>query len=298
MSDSHDAWPGPFGPLPAQLPDSQRTLDTILSHVSVRSFRPEPLSCEQLALLHEAIRRAPTSSAMQSTLYVTVTDRELLKQLRPHVGGQTFIESCAAFIIGCMDLRRLDNAPAERSYPNRSSDFRMLITSLEDVSISIQNAALAAESLGLGTVMVGGTIDGASELVGLLNLPERVIPLLGLAVGWSDQAPMPLKPRLPRPVQFHHNRFSGSAEEEQRLLSEHDREVIECGYYDGRHISWTELGLPGQDAVSDSDYGWQEHAARKQARLWWQSATPKLIRDLKALGWQPDDLLRLWNAGD
>ena len=190
------------------------------------------------------------------------------------------------------------NAPVTRLAETYGSDFRLLITSLEDVSISIQNAALAAESLGLGTVMVGGTIDGACELVELLNLPERVIPLLGLAVGWSDQAPMPLKPRLPRPVQFHHNQFDDSAEMEQQLLAEHDREIIERDYYTGRHISWAELGMPGEDEVADREYGWQEHAARKQARTWWDDATPKLIRDLKALGWNPAELLSLWNAED
>lgn len=297
MFDQHDAWPGPFGPVPEQLPDNRSTLETILSHVSVRRFRPEPLRDEQITLLHEAIRRAPTSSAMQSTMYVTITDRELLQAVRPHVGGQQFIAQCGAFIVGCMDLRHLDRVTSERNYPNRSSDFRLLITSLEDVSISIQNAALAAESLGLGTVMVGGTIDGATELVDLLNLPERVVPLLGLAVGWSDQEPMPLKPRVPRPVQFHRERYDGSAEREQALLAEHDREIIERGYYAGRHISWNELDQSGCDPVTDAEYGWQEHAARKQARDWWDSASPKLISDLKALGWCPTDLLKLWNSG-
>lgn len=298
MSNPHDTWPGPFGPVPADLPENRDALGTILNHVSVRRFTAEPLCNEHIALMHEAIRRAPTSSAMQSTLYVTVTDNELLKAVRPHVGGQEFIETCGALIIGCMDLRHLDRVTAERGYPNRSSDFRLLITSLEDVSISVQNAALAAESLGLGTVMVGGTIDGATELVKLLNLPERVFPLLGLAVGWSSQPLMPLKPRLPRPLVFHHNRYEATAEEEQALLAEHDREVIERGYYQDRHIGWDEIGMPGRDGVTDEGYGWQEHAARKQARAWWNRATPKLIRDLKALGWQPDDLLKLWQAGD
>lgn len=298
MSGRHDARPGPFGPVPAELPENRDALDTILTHVSVRRFNEKPLPDETVAILHEAIRRAPTSSAMQSTLYVTITDRELLKQVRPHVGGQEFVEMCGAFIVGCMDLRHLDRVTTERGYPNRSSDFRLLITSLEDVSISVQNAAVAAESLELGTVMVGGTIDGASELVRLLKLPDRVVPLLGLAVGWPAQEPMPLKPRLPRPVVFHHNQYSATSADEMALLDEHDQEIIQRQYYRNRHISWDELGTPGSDGVTPEAYGWQEHAARKQARTWWDSATPKLIQDLQALGWQPLDLLKLWKTAD
>lgn len=296
MTAKHDAWSGPFGAVPDELPSDKSTLTTILSHVSVRQFRDEALSNEHLAVVLEAMRRAPTSSAMQSTLYVCVTDKAALQQLRPHVGGQQFIQQCGAFIVGCMDLRHIDRVTSERGYPNRSSDFRLFITSLEDISISTQNASLAAESLGLGTVMVGGTVNGAAEVAELLGLPHRVIPLLGLAIGWPDQPPEPVRPRLPRPMVFHHNRYDATAEAE--FLNEHDREILERGYYDGRRIDWSDIGMPGEDPVPDGLYGWQEHAARKQARTWWLASSPKLCRDLRKLGWNPLDLLKFWEDND
>lgn len=295
MSSTHDSWDSPFGPVPEELPASRATLSTILDHTSVREFTGEPLGDMQLSLLCEAIRRAPTSSAMQTTLYVTVTDPELLRQLRPHAGNARFLDSCSAYFVGCMDLRHLDRLPAERGYPNRSSDFRLLLTSVEDISISLQNASLAAQSQGLGTVMVGGTIDGAPEINDLLGLPERVIPILGLAIGWPAAAKPPLKPRLPRPLIFHHNRWGITTEQEEALLQAHDRELTERGYYRDRMISWQELATPGSERVTAETYGWQEHAARKQARSWWRTMTPKLIADLQKLGWNPEDLFRHWN---
>lgn len=288
-------WSGPFGAVPKELPSDRGALTLILSHISIRQFLDKPVSDEHLALILEAMRRAPTSSAMQSTLYVCVTDKSILQQLRPHVGGQQFVEQCGAFIVGCMDLRHIDRVTSDRGYPNRSSDFRLFITSLEDISISTQNASLAAQSQGLGTVMVGGTINGAAEVAGLLGLPNRVIPILGLAVGWPDQPPEPVRPRLPRPMAFHHNRYDATAESEAKFLAEHDREILERGYYNGRRIDWSDIGMPGEDPVPNDAYGWQEHAARKQARTWWEASSPKLCRDLHKLGWNPEDLLKFWD---
>lgn len=281
--------------MPETLPEHKSTLSTILSHVSVRQFRDEQISDEYLAWILEAMRRAPTSSAMQSTLYVCVTDKGVLQQLRPHIGGQRFIEQCGAFIVGCMDLRHIDRVTSDRGYPNRSSDFRLFITSLEDISISTQNASLAAQSLGLGTVMVGGTVNGAAEVAELLGLPKRVIPILGLAIGWPAQSPEPVRPRLPRPMIFHHNRYHATADSDFEFLAEHDREILERRYYDGRRIDWSDIGMPGEDPVPNDAYGWQEHAARKQARTWWETSSPKLSRDLRKLGWNPEDLFKFWD---
>ena len=281
-----DAWPSPFGPLPEKPQAGDGTVATALRHVSVRAFLPEPVPEETLTLLCEAMRRAPSSSALETRTFVVVTDPEVRKALRPHAGGQGFIETCAAFVVGCADLHRIGEAVTARAYPNRSGELRLLITATEDVSIALQSASLAAQSLGWGTVMVGGVLNGAREIARVLGLPPRIIPLLGLCVGRSAEAPGEVRPRLPRPVIIHRDRFRLEPDDVADLVADYDAEVVNRAYYKDRRISWADIGGEGEDPVAEGDYGWSEHVARKQARLWWDEATPKLLSDLKALGWE------------
>jgi hypothetical protein len=93
------------------------------------------------------------------------------------------------------------------------------------------------------------------------------------------------RPRLPKHVVFHEERFLLTESEEQELLMQHDAEVVARHYYDGRRIPVTAISkTQTKDDVTDEAYGWMEHAARKQSRLWWHEATPKLHADLRALG--------------
>ncbi len=76
----------------------------------------------------------------------------------------------------------------------------MLIASV-DAALVAQNVLVAAESLGLGGVYVGGIRNDPDKMSELLNLPDRVYPVFGLCLGWPDQDP-DRKPRLPQSLVF------------------------------------------------------------------------------------------------
>jgi nitroreductase len=260
-------------------------IETMLAHTSVRRFRPDAIPEAHVDLLVEAMRRAPTSSAMQTTTVVLVTDPAVRRSLRPHAGGQAWVAECPLFIVSSVDLRRNDEITRERGHVNRAGDLRVLISATEDIAIAMQNASLAAQSLGYGSVMIGGVLNGTREIAEVLGLPPRVIPLLGLCVGRPDVGRQDPRPRIPRVVAFHRDHYRLTPEEERTALEIHDEEIIASNYYDGRRIPAADVGLE-RDPVPDGAYAWREHVARKQARIWWDDATPKLWDDLRALGWR------------
>ena len=270
------------------LPRINPVIRTVLSHRSVRAFADEPLPDGVEETLREVMRRGPTSSALQNYTFVFVRDRAVRADIRPWCGDQSWVEECPLLIIACSDQRRVENATRARGYPYRASDLRILISSVEDVTIAMQNASLAAQSLGLGTVMIGGVSNGAKEIHDLLGLPQRVVPLLGLCVGVpaSSQRDLTARPRIPAELVFHTDRYDLSAEQEATLLAEHDRAVVQRGYYDGRRIEWDAIHdePAGEDPVPHDAYGWTEHVARKQSRTWWTHFGPKILHDLEALG--------------
>ena len=64
-----------------------------------------------------------------------------------------------------------------------------------DSGIMAQNCLLAAESMGLGGVYIGGLRNSPKGVDELLGLPKYTAVLFGMCLGHPDQDPQ-LKPRL------------------------------------------------------------------------------------------------------
>lgn len=93
-------------------------------------------------------------------------------------------------------------------------DFEKYVTNIDtliigshDVGIAIQNATVAAESLGLGTVDIGGVRINPLDVTRELKLPKYCIPLIGLCVGYPDADPG-LKPRFPAKAICFENQYN------------------------------------------------------------------------------------------
>lgn len=72
----------------------------------------------------------------------------------------------------------------------------------------MQNAALAAESLGLGTVYIGGMRNKSKEVADLLGLPDYAYVAFGMVVGSpAPEAQGRLRPRPSQDVGLHRNRY-------------------------------------------------------------------------------------------
>ena len=88
-----------------------------------------------------------------------------------------------------------------------------------DVGICLQNATVAAESMGLGTVDIGAIRSKSLEATKLLNLPKYCIPLVGLCIGYPDDDPG-LKPRMPVKGVCFENKYS--TENAKAAVDEYD----------------------------------------------------------------------------
>ena len=104
-----------------------------------------------------------------------------------------------------------------------------------DTALAAQNAVVAAESLGLGTVFVGAIRNHPEEVAAELGLPPHAVATFGLAVGVPDPTENAgIKPRLPVGAVLHRERYDADAADlhvptyDQRLAA-----------YNGR------FGLPG-----------------------------------------------------
>lgn len=100
-----------------------------------------------------------------------------------------------------------------------------LLLGVVDTAMMAQNALIAAESLGLGGVYIGGLRNNIEAVTKLLKLPQHVLPLFGLCLGWPADNP-DLKPRLPASILVHENSYQPL---DKGALAQYDEQLAE--YY-------------------------------------------------------------------
>lgn len=196
VSDLLQARYGPHAPKGPVTP----AIEAMLAHRSVRAYLPDAVSDEVLAMAVAAAQSAATSSNLQAWSLVAVRDPARKATLAELAGGQAHIVAAPLFLVWLIDLNRLRQLAADRQVPSEALDYtEVFLLGAVDASLAAQNAAVALESLGLGTVYIGGMRNQPEAVAELLTLPPGVFALYGMAVGYPDPArPADIKPRLPQ----------------------------------------------------------------------------------------------------
>jgi nitroreductase len=211
------------------------TIALLLSHRSIRHFTDEPITQAQREAIIAAAQAASSSSFLQCSSIIRVTDPALREQFVTLSGGQKHVAQAAEFWVFCADFNRhLQICPdallglAEQ-----------LLLGVVDTALMGQNAMTAAESLGLGGVYIGGIRNNIAAVTELLALPKHVLPLFGLCLGWPADNP-DVKPRLPAAMVVHENRYQPV---DEAVLAAYDNELAE--YYltrgsNNRRDTWSD----------------------------------------------------------
>lgn len=184
---------------------SHPVVDLLLSHRSVRSYSNEPLPEGVLETMIAAAQSASTSSNLQTWSVVAVNDPERKDRLATLAGNQNQIRRAPLFLVWLADLARLAHAAETRQMPHEGLDYlEMWLVGVIDAALAAQNAAIAAEALGLGIVYIGAIRNHPLEVASELQLPPMVMPVFGMCVGWPNPArPAAIKPRLPQAAVLH-----------------------------------------------------------------------------------------------
>jgi nitroreductase len=192
------------------------TMDLLLSHRSVRGFLSDPLPTGTLEALVAAAQSASTSSNVQAWTVIAVMNPETKAALSQIAGGQKHMEECPLLLVWCADLARTKTIGERHNYPTDATGFlESFVVSVVDAALAAQNAAVAAESFGLGMVYIGALRNNPQEVARLLKLPPNVVAAFGMCVGYPDPArPYNVKPRLPQRVVLHREHYDDSVPQE------------------------------------------------------------------------------------
>ena len=171
---------------------SQTVLHNILQRKSVRAYTDRALSHEQLDTLIRAAMAAPTGRDMRPWHFIVLEGRHQLSPLAEQLPYAKMLAEAQAAVVVCGDMSVTD----KEGNPSRNWTF--------DCSAATENLLLQAEAMGLGAVWTGVyPYDERIEAVKqALHLPDHLIPLNVIPIGYPKGDPQPKDKYDPAKVEY------------------------------------------------------------------------------------------------
>ena len=196
------------------------TIRQLFDRKSVRVFEDRPIDPADKSLILEAACMAPTAGNRQLYTIIDVTDQAIKEKLVDTCDHQPFIAKAKMVLIFCADCRKwYEGFKATDSEPRKPGVGDLMIA-VSDANIAAQNAATAAESLGIGSCYIGDIMENAEQQQALLHLPEYVFPAAMLVFGYPTRQQQERKKpaRVAMEHIVHENGYRCMDEEEMQAM--------------------------------------------------------------------------------
>lgn len=184
------------------------TITLLTERRSHRLFQKNhQVSTDDLNAILASARQAPSFENGQFYSIIRLSSpsiRQTLSQLNPN---NSQLNDCSEVLLFIADLNRTQLISKDNNIKyDITNNLDALLTATTDASLACENALIASESLGYGTVIVGGIRRQSDEIIKICHLPVLTFPLFILCIGKSLDQPG-LKPRLPEEVVLFENQY-------------------------------------------------------------------------------------------
>ncbi|MCH5228141.1 MAG: nitroreductase family protein [Muribaculaceae bacterium] len=154
-------------------------IENIMTRTSIRQFTDQPVAKDTLDLIVKAGMAAPSAVNAQPWGFIVVTEREVLDSLNT-ISPYYNLKTATAAIIVCGDLTKAMEGDGQAYW-------------VQDCSAASENILLAAHAYGLGAVWCGvyPIEERVAAVRAALDIPENIIPLNIITMGYPDQNPEP-----------------------------------------------------------------------------------------------------------
>ena len=164
-------------------------MECIKNRRTIRKYKQEDIPAECLNRLLEEAFRASTMGNMQLYSVVVTRDPQMKQKLAPAHFNQPMVTEAPVVLTFCADFNRFSKwcrcRKAEPGYDNPIS----FLNAATDALLVTQNFCTLAEAHGVGICFLGTTIYNPDRIVEILRLPELVMPVATITVGYPDETP-------------------------------------------------------------------------------------------------------------
>ncbi len=172
------------------MPDPM-VLNLIRNRGSIRSYKDKPIPRQELLNIVESARLAQSAANRQPWEFILVTDTSTKKGLVSAARNQAFVGEAAAVIVCLAD-------------PKRSAKVGVFDAFLIDLAIAIENMALTAWELGIGSCWIGAFDE--EKVKKMFNIPANLRVVSLLTLGYPNEQPRG-KNRRPLDEILHYEKY-------------------------------------------------------------------------------------------
>jgi FMN reductase (NADPH) len=242
---------------------------TMLDHRSVRKYLRKAPSKAVVGTLVRAGQQAPFASQMYSILLSRNAARNPFR-------------APLLFTI-CVDSHKFEAIMARRGWKMVTNDLTLLFFGIEDASLMAENMVVAGRSMGLGSCFLGFAMYQADKIAKQYELPERVFPLVQLAMGYPAEDPPP-RPRYPMDFTLFEDRYPELTDDMiVRAMDQMDEGYLAQDYY-RRNKAKIGLERGRRETYGYDSYSWTEHICRKWGQ--WYPRSTELVKQLELRGFK------------
>ena len=180
---------------------------------TIRKYTSEPVDEALLNELLATAMRTQTMGNLQLYSVVVTRDEEMKRRLSPCHFGQPMVTQAPVVLTICADFHRTTRWCQERQADPGYDNLLSFLNAASDALLFTQTFCNLAEERGLGICYLGTTIYQPQQIIDVLGLPELVMPVATLTVGWPDEEPA-LSDRLPLEAVVHNETYKDYARED------------------------------------------------------------------------------------
>lgn len=173
-------------------------MNNLMTRTSVRAYQEKPVEDEKVEQMLRAAMAAPTAGNKQPWKFVVIKDKNTLMAISQHFNTMKMAQNAPLAVVVCGDMNL--------TFPEDGRDYWV-----EDASAATENLLLAAHSMGLGAVWCGiyPMKERVAYLKQMLGLPENIVPLNVVPIGYPAEDPAPKDKWKPENV--HYETWTGNA---------------------------------------------------------------------------------------
>jgi len=233
-------------------------MEVIDQHRSIRKYKDDPVPQEILDKILNAAIRASNTGNMQMYSIIVTTDKDIKKELSPCHFNQPMVNQAPVILTFCADINRFSKWCELRGAKPEYDNFLWFLNGMTDAILASGNAALEAETHGLGICYLGTTLYTAEKICDILELPQGVVPVTTLVVGYPDGTPE-LTDRLPLEGVIHKNKYREYTDQniediwKEKENSEETGKLIEINGLPNLARVFTDKRYTGKDNQAFSD---------------------------------------------
>lgn len=164
-------------------------MDSIKNRRTIRKYQQQEVPAALLDSLLEEACRASTMGNMQLYSVVVTRDEAMKRKLAPAHFHQPMVTTAPVVLTFCADFNRFSKWCRQRKAEPGYDNFLSFVNAASDTLLLTQNFCTLAEEAGLGICYLGTTIYNPDPIIETLHLPELVVPVATITVGYPDECP-------------------------------------------------------------------------------------------------------------